>query len=82
MVHHIKKCKHVYHEPHFQKEEHHDRGSYISIIDEENMMKKSSLIGGVLGHPVAIDVKGGENVGRARILPSMKKGETVGQGCH
>ena len=52
------------------------------IIDEENMMKRISVIGGVLGHPVAIDVKGGENVGRARILPSMTKGETVGQGCH
>ena len=46
------------------------------------MMKRSSLIGGVLGHPVAIDVKGGENVGREIIFPSMTKGEIVSQGCH
>ena len=56
--------------------------SWRTIIDGENMMKRSCLIGGVLGHPVSIDVKGGENVGRVIILPSRKKGEIVGQGCH
>ena len=47
------------------------------IIDEENMMKRIILIGGLLGHHVSIDVKRGENDGRARIFPSMTKGEIV-----
>ena len=38
------------------------------------MLKISSLIGEVLGPtPFSIDVKGGENVGRATILPSMAR---------
>ena len=45
-------------------------------------MKRRSLLGGVLGHPFAIDVKGGEIVEKARRLPSMTKGEIVGQSCH
>ena len=63
------------------KEDHHDRGRHILMknyywwrkYDEEKQ-----LIGGLLGHPVAIDVKGGENVGRSIILPSITKGEIVG----
>jgi len=45
-------------------------------------MKRTSLLGEYLGTPFFIDVKGGENVERARIFPSMKKGETIGQGFH
>lgn len=33
-------------------------------------------------NPFSIEVKGGENVERERIFPSMKKGEFVGQSCH
>ena len=46
------------------------------------MKKISSLTGEYSGTPFAIDVKGGENVERARIFPSMTKGEIVNLGFH
>jgi len=53
-------------------------------------MKRIRMIGGHLmekdidkkSNPFSVEVKGGENVERERIFPSMKKGEIVGQSCH
>jgi len=53
-----------------------DRGSNITrrnMIREAHVGKRRCR-----DSPFAIDVKGGENVERARILPSMTKGEIVG----
>ena len=46
------------------------------------MKKRSNLIGGVFGHPISHWCQRGRKIRRARILPSMTKGEIVGQGCH
>ena len=58
--------------------------SYLwrTIIDEENMIKRSSLIGGVVQPYFCHWCQRGRECWRARILPSMTKGKIVSQSCH
>ena len=52
------------------------------IIDEENMIKRSNLIAGVLEHPFFHCCQRARECWRARILPSMTNGEIFNSYCH
>ena len=70
----MKERKYIYHGPHYEKEEHHDRGSNIPMNNYRSWRKEVTRQGEFLDTSFSIDVKGGENIWKGKNIAINNKG--------